>query len=136
MKVASLAVSVGVVAVGFLLAAGSARADAKQDAANEEMMQAAGRLVFHRCQACHALDPSINAFGPALHGVVGRKAGTVPRFEYSEAMRKSGITWTEDKLRQWIADNEKTVPGTRMRHVAISDVAEQDYLIAYIKSLK
>ncbi|HYD68431.1 c-type cytochrome [Azospirillum sp.] len=131
MKVASLAMSMGAVAVGVLLAAGPARADA-----NQEMMEAAGRLVFHRCQTCHSLDTSVNAFGPSLHGVVGRKAGTVPRFEYSDAMRKSGITWTEDKLRQWVADNEKTVPGTRMRHVAITDVAEQDYLIAFLKSLK
>jgi cytochrome c len=51
-------------------------------------------------------------------------------------MQASGITWTEDNLRKWIADNDALVPGTRMRHVSISDPAEQDYLISFLRSLK
>ncbi|WP_448188393.1 c-type cytochrome [Azospirillum sp. sgz301742] len=123
MKVAGIAIAAGV-----LLAGGPALAETAEEVA--------GRQVFNHCAACHALDPSKNAFGPSLIGVVGRKAGTLPRFEYSDAMRKSGITWTEANLRRWIADNEKVLPGTRMRHVSIKDRAEQDYLIAFIKSLK
>lgn len=99
-------------------------------------MEAAGRQLFsHHCTACHSLDTSQNAFGPSLVGVVGRKAASVPRFAYSQAMQASGITWSEDKLRQWIADNEALVPGTRMRHVAITDRAEQDYLISFLRTL-
>jgi cytochrome c len=123
MKVVGIAIAAGV-----LLAGGPALAETAEEAA--------GRHVFSHCAACHALDTSKNAFGPSLIGIVGRKAGTLPRFEYSDAMRKSGITWTEDNLRRWIANNEKVVPGTRMRHVSIKDRAEQDYLIAFIKSLK
>lgn len=105
--------------------------------AEEGGMQAAGRQLFnHQCSACHSLDTSKNAFGPSLVGVMGRPAASVPRFAYSKAMEASGITWTEDNLRQWITDNEALVPGTRMRHVAISDRAEQDYLISFLRTLK
>lgn len=103
--------------------------------ADEAAMAAAGAEVFKRCQACHSADSSKNAFGPSLTGVVGRQAASLPRFAYSEGLKKSGITWTEDNLRQWVADNTKLVPGTRMRHVSITDAAEQDYLIAYLKTL-
>lgn len=105
--------------------------------AGAEAMQAAGKKVFnHHCDACHSDDSSKNTFGPNLVGVYGRKAGSLPRFAYSDAMKKSGLTWDEANLRKWIADNEALVPGTRMRHVAIQDRAEQDYLIAFLKSMK
>src|SRR3990167_4936674 len=78
--------------------------------AAEDGMEAAGRQLFtHHCTACHSLDTSENAFGPSLFGVVGRPAASVPRFAYSNAMQASGITWTEDNLRKWIADNEALV---------------------------
>jgi len=122
------------VAAATLLASGAAFAQGGPKPKTAE--EAAGRQVFHHCAACHSLDSSKNAFGPSLYNVVGRKAGSIPRFDYSEAMKMSGIVWNEDNLRQWIADNEKLVPGTRMRHIAITDKAEQDYLIAFLKSLK
>jgi len=100
------------------------------------MEEAAGKEVFKRCQACHSADSSKNTFGPSLTGVVGRDAASLPRFNYSEALRNSGLVWSEENLRKWVADNDKLVPGTRMRHVSISDAAEQDYLIAYLKTLK
>jgi cytochrome c len=97
---------------------------------------AAGEVMFRQnCIACHSPDPAKNAFGPSLTGVVGRPAGTLPRFAYSDAMKASGLIWTEANLRLWLADNEKLVPGTRMRHVSITDPAAQDFLIAYIGSL-
>ena len=105
--------------------------------ANEKAMEAAGRQLFaHHCTACHSLDSSANAFGPSLFGVVGRPAASVPRFAYSQAMQASGLTWSEDNLRLWIADNEALVPGTRMRHVAIVDPAEQDHLISFLHTLR
>jgi cytochrome c2 len=51
------------------------------------------------------------------------------------ALKKSGLTWTEDNLRAWIADPSHTVPGTLMPHVSLSDPAEQLYVIAYLKTL-
>ena len=104
---------------------------------NQDMQEAAGRQLFlHHCSACHSLDSSKNAFGPSLIGVLGRPAGSVPRFAYSKAMQNADLTWTEDNLRKWISNNEALVPGTRMRHVGISDPAEQDYLVSFLASLK
>lgn len=103
--------------------------------ADTAAMAAAGAEVFNRCEACHSQNVSKNAFGPSLSGVVGRQAASLPRFAYSEGLSTSGITWTEANLRMWVEDNTKLVPGTRMRHVAITDLAEQDYLIAYLKTL-
>lgn len=103
---------------------------------NEAMMQAAGKQIFEKCVACHSADSSKNTFGPSLTGVVGRKAASQPRFAYSDALKKSGIIWTEENLRKWVAGNDSFVPGTRMRHVEITDKAEQDYLLAYLKSMK
>lgn len=103
---------------------------------NEMMMQAAGQEIFKKCSACHSSDGSKNTFGPSLVGVVNRKAASLPRFAYSDALKKSGLTWTEANLRRWVAGNDILVPDTRMRHVQITDKAEQNYLLAYLKSLK
>ncbi|MDO6682193.1 MULTISPECIES: c-type cytochrome [unclassified Oceanobacter] len=104
--------------------------------AGDDMRAAQGQVVFaQNCHACHSEDSSKNTFGPSLTGVVGRQAGSLPRFAYSDALRAAGFSWTEEKLRLWVQDNEALVPGTRMRHVAITDKAEQDYLIAYLKTL-
>lgn len=113
-------------------------------AANAQMTESgkdatikAGQHMFeHRCRSCHADDPALKAYGPSLIGIVGRKAGSLEGFAYSDAMKSSGLVWTEGALRGWIADNTGFLPGTRMRHVGITDKQEQDYLLAYIKTLK
>ena len=107
---------------------------ANQTIAAETIEESAGKQVFHRCMACHSVEPGKLGFGPNLHGVIGRPAASLPTFVYSDALKASGIIWTEDNLRKWIAGNTDFVPGTRMRHVAITDKAEQDYLLAYLKA--
>jgi cytochrome c len=97
--------------------------------------RAAGKQIYlEHCSACHAAAPT-NA-GPSLVGIVGRPAASEPDFPYSDALRKSGIVWTEDNLNKWLADNAHMVPGTLMPHVAISDPAERVYVIQYLKTLK
>ncbi|MGD9785878.1 MAG: c-type cytochrome [Hyphomicrobiaceae bacterium] len=97
----------------------------------------AGQIMFeHRCRSCHADDPEKKSYGPSLVGVVGRKAAAVDGFAYSDALKASGIVWTEAALKAWMADNTSIMPGTRMRHVGITDPAEQDFIVAYLKSLK
>lgn len=69
--------------------------------ADEAAMVEAGRQLFtHHCTACHTLDPSKNAFGPSLIGVVDRPAASMPRFAYSEALQKSGLTWARSEFAQ------------------------------------
>lgn len=111
-------------------------ANAEMTEAGKKAIAAAGKIMFEqRCRGCHADDPSKKAYGPSLVGVVGRKAGSLEGFSYSDAMKNAGIVWNENTLRAWMADNQGFMPGTRMRHVAISDQAEQDFLLAYIKTL-
>lgn len=105
--------------------------------AGEEAMNKAGQIMFdHRCRSCHSDDPAASSYGPSLIGIVGRKAGSIAGFTYSDAMKSSGIVWTEEALRAWIANNTGVMPGTRMKHMNINDKNEQDFLIAYLKSLK
>ena len=105
--------------------------------AGEEAMTKAGHVMFdHRCRSCHADDPAKQSYGPSLIGVFGRKAATIEGFAYSDAMKSSGIVWTEDALRAWIADNTGVMPDTRMKHMSITEKAEQDFIISYLKSLK
>ncbi|MEM8951007.1 MAG: c-type cytochrome [Pseudomonadota bacterium] len=110
---------------------------AADDEQLEQARAAAGEVLFqHRCRACHSPDPAENSFGPSLVNVIGREAGSLPRFAYSDAVKDSGIIWSEDNLRAWMADNEAFVPGTRMRHVKITDEAEQDFILAFVRSLE
>jgi cytochrome c len=98
-------------------------------------MEIAGQKVFaDRCAVCHAQKVGARPLGPSLRGVVGRPAASVAGFPYSDALKKSGLTWTDDNLRAWIADPSHTVPGTLMPHVSLSDPAEQLYVIAYLKT--
>src|SRR3546814_8100432 len=60
---------------------------------------ATGKKVFQKCRACHAVEPGKNKIGPTLHGVFGRKAGSVEGFNYSKAMKQSEIVWSADTLR-------------------------------------
>ena len=122
-------------AVAFVCLAPVA-ASAMSPAGNEAMNKAGEVMFDHRCRRCHADDPARSSYGPSLVGIVGRKAGTVEGFAYSDAMKSSGIVWTEDALRGWISDNTGVMPGTRMKHMSISDKTEQDFLITYLKSLK
>ena len=103
-----------------------------------EAEQAGGRQIFrNHCAACHAAkSDALVPFGPSLEGVVGRPAASVARFPYSDALKNSGLVWTEDNLRRWIADSAQMVPNALMPHVTISDPAEQIYLVAYLKTLK
>jgi len=112
-------------------------------AANAEMTEAgkvasakAGQIMFeHRCRSCHADDPAQKSYGPSLVGVVGRKAGTLDGFSYSDALKASGLIWSEASLKAWMADNTTIMPGTRMRHVGVTEPIEQDFIVAYLKSL-
>lgn len=109
-------------------------------AAQEETFQAikvsAGQQLFDStCRRCHAVDADHASYGPPLEGVVGRKAGTYPDYEYSAALAGSGIVWTDAALVAWMADNTGFMPGTKMRHVGITDPTVQDFIISYLKTL-
>jgi cytochrome c len=95
---------------------------------------AKGAVVFKRCAMCHAVEASKKAgLGPNLSGVVGRKAGATT-FNYSAAMKVSGLTWTPDKLDAYIAKPSALVKGTKMMYSGLSNPKDRADLIAFLKS--
>lgn len=92
---------------------------------------ARGERVHARCLACHAL--AYDRVGPRHCGLLGRKAGTVPGFDYSAAMKRSGLTWDERTLGRFLAAPMKIVPGTTMTYDGVSDRQELADLIAYLR---
>jgi cytochrome c len=93
-----------------------------------------GEAVFRQCQTCHVKEVGVNKVGPSLAGVVGRAAGTIPGFRYSEANKGSGITWTEQELYVYLEDPKKKIPGTIMAFAGIKDSQKRADLIAYLKA--
>lgn len=89
-----------------------------------------GEQVYQRCLACHALD--YNRTGPRHCGLLERKAGSVPDFRYSEAMRRSGIVWTPDTLDAFLSAPTRYVEGTSMGYAGIDDPQARDDLIAFL----
>ncbi|HEU0045664.1 cytochrome c family protein [Sphingomonas sp.] len=93
---------------------------------------AAGKTAFATCQTCHAVEAGKNKIGPSLHAIVGRAAGSVPGFTYSAANKNSGITWTAEKLFQYLEKPQRVVPGTKMVFPGIPDPQKRANVIAYL----
>lgn len=91
----------------------------------------AGESIYPRCQACHAL--AYDRVGPRHCGLLGRRAGSVPGFAYSPAMRRSKLVWSERTLDRFLADPPGTVPGTTMTYAGVPDPRERADLIAWLK---
>ena len=92
---------------------------------------ARGKVIFEkRCTGCHAMD--VDREGPRLAGVFGRKAGTVPGFDYSNGLKNSGLTWDEATLEKWLTDPDLMVPDTTMDFL-IPKAQERSDVIAYLK---
>jgi cytochrome c len=95
---------------------------------------ARGAAVYDdRCSGCHVLDGV--GQGPSLRGVVGRKAGTLAGFDFTPALKASGLTWTAANLDRWLTGPQKLVAGTAMTTV-VPDARERSDLLAYLAALK
>lgn len=94
-----------------------------------------GEAAFVTCKTCHAIEAGVNKIGPSLHGVVGRKAGIIPGFTYSAANKNSGITWTQEKIFQYLENPQRVVPGTKMSFAGWpTDPQKRADVIAYLKA--
>lgn len=97
----------------------------------------AGQAAFRKCASCHQVGPYAQAgYGPQLNGIIGRKAAATPDFKYSEAMKKSGIVWTEQKLAAYMRAPHDVVPGTSMRFWGISDDQQIADLLVYMREFR
>ena len=96
---------------------------------------AAGKASFNKCLACHAIgEGAKNKVGPELNGLDGRKSGTAPDYNYSEANKNSGITWNKEQFLQYIKDPKAKIPGTKMAFAGIKNEKEANDVWAYISS--
>lgn len=92
-----------------------------------------GEAVFKKCAACHKIDGS-NAVGPHLDGVVGREAGTVEGFSYSDAMMSHG-PWTPEALFAFLADPKGVLAGTKMSFAGLKKEDDRANVISYLETL-
>lgn len=136
-----LCVATAVAAVTALPWSGVA-AQAASDSANESGAStvadtgnaARGRLLYLQCRSCHSVEKGgMNKVGPNLYGVVGRAAGQVDGFVYSEALVASGVVWSPETLDAWLADPSEFVPGNRMIFTGIADPRDRADIIAYVR---
>jgi cytochrome c len=81
---------------------------------------------------CHSIDAGVNHIGPSLHGVVNRKAGTIPNFMYSAANKKSGIVWSQQKIFDYLKNPQAMVPGTKMTFAGLRKPQDRADVIAYL----
>jgi cytochrome c len=91
-----------------------------------------GKMLYQGCQACHSIDD--NDLGPKHRGVVGRPAGSVVDYNYSAALKNSGLTWDEATLDRWLSNPSALVPGTKM-FFKIDDPQARADIIAYLREL-
>jgi cytochrome c len=96
---------------------------------------AAGQKTFNACRACHQIgDNSVNSIGPVLTGVVGRKAGIIADYRYSDANKNSGITWDEPTLTEYLRNPQAKVPGTKMMFPGLKKDEDIANVIAFLKT--
>lgn len=92
-----------------------------------------GQAKYVFCQSCHTITPGGPSMtGPNLHGVVGRKAGTATNYNFSEALKASGVTWDAATLDTWITNPRTMVPGNKMTFMGMKDPKDRTDLIAYL----
>ena len=114
----------GGLALVLLLALGGGAARAAGDAGH-------GKEIYDtRCSACHSLDA--NRVGPMHRGVYGRKAGSVPDYNYSAGVKASTVIWTEETLDNWLTEPRAFIPGAKMTF-HLSQRTDRDDVIAYLK---
>lgn len=93
-----------------------------------------GQRVFTQCMSCHAVQEGRNLAGPSLYGIVGREAGTIPNFRYSDANKNSGIVWTEPTLFAYLERPQQFIPGTIMAFPGLPKPQDRADVIAYLKA--
>jgi cytochrome c len=116
------------VIAGLLLAGSATATHASDPAAGEKIFKA-------QCGICHTVVAGENRIGPTLFGVVGRRAGSVPGFNYTADHKKLGITWDAANLDKYLTNPRAMVPDTSMVYAGLKNDAERADLVAYLETL-
>jgi cytochrome c len=96
-----------------------------------------GQLVFNNaCRTCHTTNKDDNRLGPHPYKIIGRKAGSLPNYSYSSAMKGADFVWDEAKLDRFIANPDEMVPGNNMKpYGGLASADERAKVIAFLQSL-
>jgi cytochrome c len=89
-----------------------------------------GEQIYEACQDCHSLDK--NDVGPRHRGVFGRKAGSLPDYDYSDALKSANIIWNEETLDKWLTNPQAVAPGAKMVF-HLENAQDRADVIAYLK---
>jgi cytochrome c len=94
------------------------------------------QLTFNNvCRTCHTLKEGDNRLGPNLHNIIGRKAGSVPDYGYSSAMKDANLTWDSATLDRFIANPDQVVPGNKMKpYSGLTSAEERAKIIAFLEA--
>lgn len=118
---------------GLLALSGAATAQAANTDQLEPPSLERGAELWGKCRACHTLEAKgRNLVGPRLHGVFGKKAGSVPDYRYSEVMKNSKVVWTEQTLDAYLAATQDFMPGNKM-YGGLAIAQDRVDLIAWLK---
>jgi len=114
-----------------------ARAQSTPTPEDQAQQVARGKAVFEsQCSICHSAEEGRNKTGPSLFSVVGRRAGRVEGFAYSDANRNSGVVWTVETLDLYLTRPKGVVPHNAMTYGGIQDAGKRADLIAYLATLR
>jgi len=129
-------VIVGAVCTAQSMVSGSSSVSDKQSRQDRDVA-AAGQLVFNNvCRTCHTTREGDNRLGPHLYKIIGRKAGSLPTYGYSSAMKGADFIWDEAKLNRFIADPDEMVPGNNMKpYGGLASADDRVKVIAFLRSL-
>ncbi len=101
---------------------------------------ARGERLFQRCFACHSVVAGEDKLpGPSLRGVMGRRAGTLPGFRFSPALRAAGargLVWTRESLDAYLTDPERFIPGTEMGLPGLRESDDRRDVIDFLERRK
>lgn len=131
MRPSILAMALSGTACLLLSSSASAQAPATQGAD-----AAAGQQMFNNaCRTCHTVKEGDNRHGPNLSKIVGRKAGSLPGYGYSSAMKEAGFVWDADKLDRFIATPDAIVSGNNMKPFSgVASADDRAKIIAFLQS--
>lgn len=118
---------------GLLALSGAAFAQAANTDQLEPPSLERGAELWGKCRACHTLEAKgRNLVGPRLHGVFGKKAGSVSDYRYSEVMKNSKVVWTEQTMDAYLAATQDFMPGNKM-YGGLAIAQDRVDLIAWLK---
>jgi cytochrome c len=110
---------------------------ASQEPARKGADTESGQLTFNNaCRTCHTTKEGDNRLGPNLHNVIGRKAGSLPSYGYSSAMKDADFVWDKEKLDRFIAKPDEVVPGNNMKpYGGLTSAEDRAKVIAFLESV-